>query len=198
MTKRTGKVKRKTKETEIETKVVIDGKGESQINTGIRFLDHMLELFAHHGLFDITVNARRADLDIDIHHTNEDVGITLGMAFKKALGNMKGINRFGFYVPMEEALVSAVVDISGRPLLCFNVKKRLKYIATKDYSLNDVKEFLRAFCRACGINAHIDIIRGDDPHHIIEAIFKAFARAMDGATRIDSRRKTIPSTKGKI
>jgi len=197
---RISEVKRKTKETDISIKLSLDGKGKAKIDTGIGFLNHMLELFTCHGLFDLTVKAK-GDLCVDTHHTNEDVGIALGEAFKKALKSKKGITRFGqSFVPMDEALSKArvVLDISGRPSLYFKNKvKKLK--PTKEYDVNDCKQFLRAFTLNCGINMHVDIIRGEDTHHVLESIFKALGRALSEATSIDSRRgKKVPSTKGKL
>ena len=198
--KRESEVKRKTKETDITIKLNLDGKGKAKIDTGIGFLDHMLDLFTCHGLFDLSVKAK-GDLNVDIHHTNEDTGIALGEAFKKALKNKKGISRFGqSFVPMDEALAKArvVLDISGRPSLYFKNKvKALKVV--KDYDLNDAKQFLKAFTQNCGINMHVDIIRGEDIHHVLESIFKALGRAMSEAVRIDTRRgKRVPSTKGRL
>ncbi|MFH1847633.1 MAG: imidazoleglycerol-phosphate dehydratase HisB [Candidatus Omnitrophota bacterium] len=199
MKKRSAAVRRKTKETDIEVKVVIDGSGKSAIKTGVGFLNHMLELFAHHGLFDLTVLVKRSDLDVDLHHTNEDIGICMGQAFKKALGGKRGIKRFGFYAPMDEALAAVVLDISGRPSLYFDLKSRYKYMSTRDYSIIDAREFLKALAFNCGVNMHVDIIKGEDAHHILEAIFKALAKALDGATQIDRRRGgALPSTKGKL
>jgi len=200
MKNRTAEIKRKTKETDIAIKLNIDGKGKANINTGIGFLNHMLELFTYHGLFDLSVRAK-GDLDVDTHHTNEDVGITLGQAFKKALKAKKGITRFGqSFVPMDEALSRSrvVLDISGRPSLYFNNKvKGLK--AAKAYDINDCEEFLRAFTLNSGINMHVDIIRGKDTHHVLESVFKALGRALSGAVRIEPRRgKKTPSTKGRL
>ena len=197
---RKSEVKRKTKETDIAIKLNLDGKGESSISTGIGFLDHMLELFAYHGLFDLKVKAK-GDLEIDTHHTNEDIGIVLGQAFKKALSLKKGIGRFGqSFVPMDEALAKArvVLDISGRPSLYFNNKaKGLK--SGKSYDLNDCEEFLKAFTLHSGINMHVDIIRGKDTHHVLESVFKALGRALSGSVRIEPRRgKKVPSTKGRM
>jgi imidazoleglycerol-phosphate dehydratase len=191
---RKAKIKRKTKETDISLELSIDGKGKADIKTGIGFLNHGLELFAKHGFFDLKLKAK-GDLKVDIHHTNEDIGICLGLAFKKALGDMKGIKRFGFfYVPMEEALVRVVLDISGRPALF--LRKNIKMPKSSGYGLKDLKHFLQSFVRNANITMHIDILQGDDSHHVIEAIFKVFAKAMDEATQIDKRSATVPSTKG--
>jgi len=200
MKNRTAQIKRKTKETDIAIKLNIDGTGKACIDTGIGFLDHMLELFAYHGLFDLKVKAK-GDLDVDTHHTNEDIGIALGQAFKKALKSKKGINRFGqSFVPMDEALSRArvVLDISSRPSLYFDNKiKWLK--ATKTYDLNDCEELLKAFTLNSGVNMHVDIIRGKDTHHVLESVFKALGRALSEAARVEPRRgKRIPSTKGRL
>jgi len=200
MNKRTAKIERKTKETDISVKLNLDGKGKSKIKTGIGFLDHMLDLFAYHGLFDLNIVAK-GDLNVDIHHTNEDIGISLGEAFKKALKSKKGITRFGqSFVPMDEALSRArvVLDISGRPSLYFKNKvKGLRQV--KEYDISDAEELLKAFTLHSGINMHVDIIRGKDTHHALESVFKALGRALSEATRIEPRRgKKVPSTKGRL
>lgn len=200
MKMRTAELKRKTKETDIKARLNLDGKGKAKIDTGIGFLDHMLELFVYHGLFDLTLKAR-GDLYVDTHHTNEDIGIVLGKAFKKALNADKGINRFGHaFVPMDEALSRArvVLDISQRPSLYF--KSRIKnFKPAKAYDLNDCEEFLKAFALNSGVNMHVDIIRGKDTHHILESVFKAFGRALSQASRIEPRRRgKAPSTKGRL
>ncbi|MFH0772288.1 MAG: imidazoleglycerol-phosphate dehydratase HisB [Candidatus Omnitrophota bacterium] len=206
MKKRISKVKRKTTETNIEIKLDLDGAGKYSINTGIAFLDHMLSLFSNHGLFDLTIMAK-GDLKVDIHHTNEDVGIALGEAFAKSIEDKKGIRRFGsIAVPMEEALARVALDISGRPSLHMGYGGRkilppdLKEETVKEtgnYNLNDAKQFLEAFVRSAGINLHIEYL-GEDLHHILEAVFKALGRALCEATRIDPRIKGIPSTKGRL
>jgi len=196
--KRIAKIKRKTTETDIALTLNIDGTGKAKVKTGIGFLDHMLILFAKHGLFDLEIKAK-GDLDVDIHHTNEDIGICLGEAVKKALKDKKGIKRFGTkYVPMEEALAKVVLDLSGRYSLIF--PKKLIEIDKKveGYSLSDTEHFLKALSREAGINLNVNIESGEDLHHIIEAIFKALGMALDEATTIDPRRKDIPSTKGKL
>ncbi len=195
------KVRRKTKETDIQVSLNIDGQGKSKIDTGIGFLDQMLELFAKHGLFDLEVKAK-GDLRVDIHHTNEDIGICLGQAFNQALGERKGIRRFGEKtIPMDEALVRvrAVVDISGRPF--FNNIKSEKPYKEKDvqggYNLGYARQFFQALINHFPITMHISILEaGSDTHHLLEAIFKAAAKALDEATQIDPRVKGIPSTKG--
>ena len=192
-------IKRKTNETDILVNLSLDGKGKSKIKTGIGFLDHMLTLFAKHGLFDLEIKAT-GDLEVDRHHTNEDVGICLGQAFAKALGDKKGISRYGFcFVPMDESLAKAriVLDISARPSLYFTKPASIKG-EYDGYTIQDTKEFLKAFAGNSGINMHVDILRGEDTHHIIEAIFKALARAMKEAVKVDKRVKGVPSTKGKL
>lgn len=201
---RRAKVNRKTKETDIQVNLNIDGQGKAKIQTGIGFLDHMLELFAQHGLFDLEVKVKKADLQVDLHHTNEDIGICLGEAFNQALGKRKGIRRFGQRViPMDEALVEvrAVVDISGRPF--FNNIKTKKSSATKEsaggYTLEYARQFFQAFLNHCPMALHISVLEAaDDVHHLLEAIFKAVARALDEACQIDPRRKGVPSTKGSL
>jgi imidazoleglycerol-phosphate dehydratase len=196
------KIKRKTRETDVLVSLNIDGKGKARIDTGIAFLDHMLQLFAKHGLFDLQIKAK-GDLAVDLHHTNEDIGICLGQAFNKALGTRKGIRRFGErIIPMDEALVKvrAVVDISGRPF--FNNIK-LKRYEEKDvqggYNLKYTRHFFQALVNNFPITIHITVLEpGSDLHHLLEAIFKAAAVALDEATGIDPRKKGIPSTKGRL
>lgn len=200
MDRRIAKIRRKTKETDIAITLNIDGRGKSKIDTGIGFLDHMLELFSFHGFFDLELKAK-GDLKVDIHHTNEDVAIALGEAFKKALGDKKGIRRFGSaFIPMDETMVQVVVDISGRPNLTVTSYQKPETRRRKkvEYELNDTKQFLKAFVNVLGINLHIQIIYGEDTHHILEAIFKGWGRALDEATRIEPRKRGIPSTKGKL
>ena len=193
---RMGKVERKTKETDISVVLEIDGRGEAEIDTGIPFMNHMLDSFSRHGLFDMTLRAK-GDLDVDYHHTVEDVGLALGQAFKEALGGKQGIRRFGeASCPLDEALVKAVVDISGRPYLLYNVKIRPGRVGNFDTDLP--QEFFAAFANQLGMNLHIDAVRGENPHHIIEACFKAFARAMDMATQLDTRIRGVLSTKGSL
>lgn len=201
---RKAEVERKTKETDISVKLKLDGKGKTNIKTGIGFLSHMLELFAYHGSFDLTLKVKKSDLHVDVHHTNEDIGLCLGEAFKKALGNKKGINRFGSsFVPMDEALakVRVVMDISGRPSLHFKMPKYAPSSLTKGegYDINTTKHFFNSFAVTSGINLHIDTLKGEDFHHTLEAIFKAFGMALSEAVKIQARRKgKIPSTKGKL
>jgi imidazoleglycerol-phosphate dehydratase len=189
-------VERQTKETNISLEINIDGKGSYSITTGIPFLDHMLELFAKHGLFDLKVTAS-GDTDIDDHHTVEDLGMCLGEAVNNALGDKKGIRRYGScLLPMDEALAEAALDLSGRPFVVFNVKWQQEKIKTFDTSL--VEEFWRGFGMRAFVNLHIIVKSGKDAHHICEAIFKAVARALDVASSIDPRRSDIPSTKGTL
>ncbi|NQV04901.1 MAG: imidazoleglycerol-phosphate dehydratase HisB [Candidatus Omnitrophica bacterium] len=203
MKKRKKKIQRKTKETNIAVELTIDGKGDSSIKTGIPFLDHMLTLFAKHGLFDLKIKAK-GDLEVDIHHTNEDIGICLGQAFKEALGEKKGIRRFGEKtIPMDEALVNVrvVVDVSGRPFFN-NIKSETPY-EEKDvqggYNLEYARQFFQAFVNSFPVTLHISILQASsDTHHLLEAIFKAAAKALDEATQIDLRVKGVPSTKGRL
>ncbi len=188
--------KRKTAETNIELILNIDGKGKSDINTGIGFMDHMLTLLAKHGLFDIKLKCK-GDLDVDFHHTVEDIGIVLGTAFKEALGTKEGIRRYSDkYTPMDESLCLVVIDISGRPHLSFNVNFEKDKVGVFDTEL--IKEFFLAFVNTCGMTLHIKKVYGENTHHIIEAVFKGFGRTLDEATQIDSRIDGILSTKGVI
>jgi imidazoleglycerol-phosphate dehydratase len=193
---RRAELTRETKETNIRVKVDLDGSGKADIATGVGFLDHMLTHLARHGLFDVCVHAK-GDLEIDAHHTVEDIGICLGKVFSQALGDAKGIVRFGHAtVPMDEALAEVAVDISGRPFLAFQASFRPGRVGKFDAEL--VEEFFRAFAVNSRITLHIVLRYGSNAHHSIEGIFKAFARAMAEATRIDPRVKGIPSTKGML
>ena len=194
---RQAEVQRKTNETEISVFLNIDGSGKSNIDTGVPFLDHMLHQISSHGLFDLNIKAI-GDLEIDDHHTNEDVGIALGKAFSKSLGDRKGINRFGhFLAPLDEALIQVTLDCSGRPHLSYNLKIQSSKIGSYDTEL--VREFFIAFVNNSGITLHINQLQGVNAHHIVEASFKAFSRAMRMATEIDKRRsETIPSSKGML
>ncbi len=193
---RRAKVERKTTETDIKLSLNIDGAGKYKIDSSVPFLDHMLSLMARHGHFDLTVQAK-GDTRVDYHHTVEDVGIVLGQAFRQALGDMKGIARYGFAkVPMDEALAETVVDISGRPGLVYNVK--LPKGKVGDFDVELVYDFFKAFADHAGTTLHINVPYGINLHHIIEAVFKSFGRAMDNATAFDTRTKGIPSTKGKL
>lgn len=194
------KVKRKTGETDIEITLRLYGAGKHDIRTGIAFLDHMLSLFARHGLFDLKVRAK-GDLDVDIHHTNEDVAITLGEAFSKALGKRAGIRRFGeATVPMDEALVRTVLDISGRPFIKFKEARNfsVKKTDAEGYSLNYAEQFIKAFADNAKMTIHVDILEARDLHHILEAVFKSMAKAMFRAVKKEPRSATVPSTKGLI
>ena len=193
---RQSSIHRATKETDILVEWTLDGSGQGKIDTGIRFFDHMLELLSKHGFFDLTVQAK-GDIDIDEHHTVEDVGLVLGQAFKDALGDKAGIRRFGeASCPLDETLAKVVVDLSGRPYLLYNVKIRPGRVG--DFDTDLPHEFFAAFANQLGINLHIDVPRGENPHHIIEACFKAFARAMDFATQVDPRVQGVLSTKGSL
>jgi imidazoleglycerol-phosphate dehydratase len=198
MKKRSARLKRKTSETDITVVLTIDGKGQSSVQTGIPFLDHMLTLLAKHGLLDLKLKAQ-GDLEVDIHHTNEDTGIALGQALAKALGNKNGIRRYGsFAVPMDEALIRCTLDISGRPSLYLKKFPGVRLTRQSKYTLDDAADFLRSFCQHAGINMHIGVLAGEDTHHIIEGIFKALAKTLDMAVTRDPRVKGIPSTKGKL
>jgi imidazoleglycerol-phosphate dehydratase len=192
---RSATVRRDTKETRISGALKIEGRGQYQISTGIRFFDHMLELFARHGAFDLTLRAD-GDLDVDQHHTVEDVGIVLGQLFSKALGNRKGINRAGYFVmPMDETLAVVALDLGGRPALVYRdlVKARL----VGDLQAELVEDFFAGFVNHAGANLHVRVLYGRSSHHKIEAVFKCFARAMKYACSQDARLKgQLPSTKG--
>jgi imidazoleglycerol-phosphate dehydratase len=192
---RKAKIDRITKETQIRGTLAIEGRGRHEISTGIRFLDHMLELFAKHGAFDLTLEAR-GDLDVDQHHTVEDAGIVLGQLFDQALGDRKGILRAGYFVmPMDETLAVAAIDLSGRPALVY--KDRVKVRMVGDLQSELVEDFFQGFAAHAKANVHLKVLYGRSSHHKIEAIFKCFARAMRFACSKDARLKDqIPSTKG--
>ena len=194
---RKGAVQRKTKETDVEVAVNLDGTGASEIATGIGFFDHMLDLLARHSRIDITVKAK-GDLHIDHHHTTEDVGIALGQAVKQALGDMKGITRYAdVHVPMDEALTRVAIDISGRPFLVFRAEFVRDKVGTFDTEL--VQEWFQAFAMNAGITLHAEVLYGTNDHHIAESCFKGLARAMRAAVAIDPRaRDEVPSTKGSL
>jgi imidazoleglycerol-phosphate dehydratase len=192
---RKAQIERKTTETAIFLSIDLDGRGSSEISTGIPFFDHMLSLMAMHGLFDLALQAQ-GDLEVDFHHTVEDVGIAVGQGIRQALGDGVGIRRFGeALVPMDEALSRVVLDISGRPYLGYRVKARGK---VKDFNLELVESFFKAVADHASITLHIDLLCGTNRHHIVEAIFKGFGRALDEATGLDQRRSGIPSTKGRL
>jgi imidazoleglycerol-phosphate dehydratase len=188
-------IERTTSETSIRTRLNLDGTGVSNVHSGIPFFDHMLTLFARHGLFDLDLDAK-GDLEVDFHHTVEDAGITLGQAVAKALGEKKGIRRYGSaYVPMDEALVRVVIDLSGRPYLVYEPPSPVEAIGG-NFSFQLVEEFLRAIAVSAAMNLHVEILAGRDAHHMAEGVFKALARALDAATQIDPRVEGVPSTKG--
>jgi imidazoleglycerol-phosphate dehydratase len=193
---RSGTIDRQTRETRIHLTLSLDGAGKGEISTAVPFLDHMLCLLAKHGFFDLKVQAE-GDVEVDGHHTVEDLGICLGEAFKKALGDKAGIRRYGHAtVPMHEALATVDIDISGRPHLVFNAD--LPKAKVGDFDVELVAEFFVAFCNHAGANVHVNLAYGDNLHHIIEAIFKAFGRALDQATGLDPRISGVMSTKGKL
>ena len=193
---RTATVSRKTKETDISMKLNIDGSGKSSIQTGIGFFDHMLEGFSRHGFFDLDLQID-GDLQVDGHHTVEDCGIVLGQAIKEALGDKKGICRYGYFIlPMDEVLVLCAVDLCGRPYLSFDAEFSVERVGELDTEL--VKEFFYAVSYSAGMNLHIKMLTPGNNHHMIEAIFKAFAKALDRATDMDLRIKDVLSTKGSL
>ena len=205
MKKRSAKVQRDTAETKILLALTIDGSGKAKVSTGVPFFNHMLTLLAKHSLCDLTVKAK-GDLDVDAHHTVEDIGIALGQAFIKALGDKRGIRRYGWaLVPMDETLAQAriALDFSNRPFLVFEAKdwNRISNESLgrrKEFRVGLVKEFLQGFANEARCNLHVDVLRGDEPHHVVEAIFKALAKALDLACQRDPRVKGVPSTKGKL
>ena len=194
---RTASIKRKTKETDIEVAVNLDGTGVSKVSTGIGFFDHMLDLLARHSRIDITVKAD-GDLHVDHHHTTEDVGIALGQAVKQALGDMRGITRYAdVHVPMDEALTRVAIDISGRPFLVFKAEFVRDKVGTFDTEL--VQEWFQAFATNAGVTLHVQVLYGTNDHHIAESCFKGLARALRAAISIDARAANeIPSTKGSL
>jgi imidazoleglycerol-phosphate dehydratase len=191
---RKAEVTRKTKETEIFVKIDLDGSGRHSIDTRIPFFDHMLTLLAHHGSIDLFIRAK-GDISVDSHHTVEDVGICLGEGIKRALGEAKGIQRYGMaMIPMDEALGSVVLDLSMRPCLVFHMKLRRSKIGTFDLEL--VEEFFKALCNRGGITLHVNLLYGKNSHHMVEAVFKGFGRALRQSVSFDERKSTVPSTKG--
>lgn len=196
MKQRKAKTERVTSEVKVKVEINLDGKGVYDIDTGIPFFNHMLSQFAKHGYFDIKISAA-GDLDVDFHHTVEDVGLALGDAFLKALGDKKSIRRFGeAFVPFDETLAFASVDLSGRPYLVYKVRVPKSKVGEFDLELGE--EFFKSFSNTLMCNMHIELKYGDNLHHMIEAIFKAAGRALDNATRIDPRSSDVPSTKGKL
>jgi imidazoleglycerol-phosphate dehydratase len=193
---RTGQIDRKTKETDIHLEFTIDGQGRVDLQTGIPFLEHMLTLFAVHGLFDLTLRAA-GDLEVDAHHTVEDIGICLGKALAEALGNRQGIHRYGHAaVPMDEACATVILDLSNRPYLVYQVPPLISEVGRFETEL--IPEFFRAFCQHGGVTLHVQAHYGSNTHHLLEAIFKAWGRALNQATRLDERRCGVPSSKGLI
>ncbi len=189
-------VVRKTKETDITLRLLIDGTGKSDISTGIGFFDHMLVLFAKHGLFDLDLRAK-GDLEVDAHHTVEDVGLALGQALREALGDKTGLCRYGWcLLPMDDALARVALDCGGRPYLAYDAPDGAGPIENFQFQL--LEEFLRAFSVQGGLNLHVALLDGRDSHHMAEAVFKGLARALDQATRIDPRVQGVPSTKGTL
>jgi imidazoleglycerol-phosphate dehydratase len=193
---RKGEVIRETSETRISMNLELDGQGTSDISTGVGFLDHMLELFSRHGLFDLEVRCK-GDLEVDAHHTVEDVGICLGLAVKEALGSAKGIRRYGWVVlPMDEALATVALDLGGRPYLAVSLPTLDGDIG--GFAMELLPEFFQAFCNNAGANLHIRVDSGRNRHHMAEAIFKAFSKALDQAVTVDPRVQGVPSTKGRL
>lgn len=193
---RTAEITRKTKETNIYLKLNLDGEGKTDTDTGIGFFNHMLEGFSKHGFFDLTVKIN-GDLEVDGHHTVEDAGIVLGTAIREALGDKKGIKRYGYFIlPMDDALALCAVDLCGRPYLQFDCKFPNDIVGTFDTSLT--REFFYAVSYSAAMNIHIKMLNGENSHHMIEAIFKAFAKALDNAVSIDDRIKDVLSTKGSL
>ena len=191
---RYAEVTRKTGETQITIRLELDGSGKGVVDTGVPFMDHMLTLFARHGFFDLEVEAH-GDLDVDYHHTLEDLGLALGMAFDRALGDRAGIRRYGsFMLPMDETLVLIALDISGRPGLFYDVTPPAPQV--KDIDVRLFHEFLQAFANKLGLNLHVRMLAAEEAHHLFEAIFKGLAKALDQATSLDPRVKGVLSTKG--
>jgi imidazoleglycerol-phosphate dehydratase len=197
MAKRSATVERKTQETDITVSVNLDGKGKAVLDTGVPFLEHMLDQIARHGMCDLTVKAK-GDLHIDAHHTVEDIGITLGQAFDQAVGDKKGIRRYGHaYVPLDEALSRVVIDFSGRPGIEFHVDSPRARIG--DFDVDLVHEFFQGFANHAKVTLHVDCLRGSNAHHIVETVFKAFGRAVRMALEEDPRMQgQMPSTKGSL
>jgi imidazoleglycerol-phosphate dehydratase len=193
---RSATIARNTKETQIELSLELDGTGTASVDSGVGFLNHMLELFTYHGRFDVSVKAK-GDLQVDDHHTVEDIGICLGLAFKEALGDKSGIGRYGYNtMPMDEALVRTVVDLSGRPFFVYRVEIPSPKIGTFDSEL--VEDFWQAFSVNCGCNLHMELFYGRNSHHIAEALFKSASRSLWWAAKFDPSRPGIPSTKGAL
>ena len=196
MTERRAEVQRTTNETDITLSLAIDGAGTADVATGIGFLDHMLTLFAHHGGFDLTVRAT-GDLEVDGHHTVEDIGLALGQALREALGDKRGIRRYGsFLLPMDEALAMVALDLSGRPFFAHDLQ--LAGVRIGEFDGDLTPHFLRSLATQCGMTLHVRLLAGSDAHHIVEAVFKAFARALAEACERHGRDDEVPSTKGTL
>ena len=196
MTERRAEVKRTTNETDITLSLAIDGAGKADVATGIGFLDHMLTLFAHHGRFDLSVRAT-GDLEVDGHHTVEDIGLALGTALREALGDKRGIRRYGsFLLPMDEALAMVALDLSGRPFFAHDLQ--LAGVRLGEFDGDLTPHFLRSLATQCGMTLHVRLLAGSDAHHIVEAVFKAFARALSEACERHGRDDDVPSTKGTL
>ena len=194
---RTGEATRKTRETEVRVRLGLDGSGRAHVETGIGFFDHMLEALARHALYDLDVRAA-GDLSVDAHHTVEDVGIVLGQALSQALGERRGIRRYGeATVPLDEALARVVVDVSGRPFLAYHAEPPT-WQKLGDYDVALTPEFFRALATHGGLTLHVDLLRGQNAHHVVEAVFKAAARALGAASGLDPRVTDVPSTKGSL
>jgi imidazoleglycerol-phosphate dehydratase len=194
---RTGGVNRETKETKVDVSLSLDGRGNYQVETGIPFLTHMLELFAKHGYFDLKIDAS-GDIEVDYHHLVEDVGLSLGQALSKALQDRAGIKRYGFFIlTMDESQVTVALDLSNRPYLVYEVDTPERFV--RDFSIDLFKEFFQAIANESGANLHIKLDRGEEPHHVAEAVFKCFAKALDLATSLEPRLEgRVPSTKGTL
>mgnify|MGYP001596033927 CR=1 FL=1 len=193
---RRAQLTRNTRETQIALRLNLDGRGKASVKTGVPFLDHMLDLLARHSLCDLRLQAR-GDIEVDYHHLVEDLGIALGEATRKALGDKRGIARYGFAIlPMDECLARVALDFSGRPCLVYRVKSVKKRV--RDFDIALVREFMQGFANAAQCNLHIELLYGEEPHHIIEAIFKGLAKAFDMAKTRDLRVKDVPSTKGRL
>ncbi|MBG29210.1 MAG: imidazoleglycerol-phosphate dehydratase [Opitutae bacterium] len=194
---RKGEIKRETGETSVEVRLSLDGSGQYDIDTGIPFLDHMLELFAKHGFFDLQIKAR-GDLEVDYHHLVEDVGLSLGQTIQQALADRRGIKRYGFFIlTMDESQVTVALDLSNRPYLVYEVETKERFV--RDFTIDLFKEFFQAVANESGANLHVKLDRGEEPHHAAEAVFKSFAKALDSATRIEPRLGgKVPSTKGTL
>ncbi len=193
---RSAVIKRETKETQIELALNLDGKGQAEISTGIGFFDHMMDAFTRHGLFDLGLKVK-GDLEVDGHHSVEDTGIVLGQAIKEAIGDKKGIKRYGYFVlPMDEALVVCAVDLCDRPYFVLKGDEKIQAPMVGNFDTQLVREFFYSVSYAAGINLHFQILEGENAHHIIEAMFKAFSKALDMATQYDSRIEDVLSTKG--